>query len=325
MVSFLKAMYGEAATKENDFAFNYLPKIDRKYSWVENWNDMYEGKVKGLFAFGMNGVMIGPDSQEEHRRAEEGRLPGGVRNLSRRDQRLLGGAGHYARGDEADQHHGLSAAGRGLRRKGRNVGQFGALAAVEECRCPAAGRCRLDQDILAQIFLKIRELYKKEGGKFPDPILNATWTYTIPTNPSLSEVAKEINGKAIADISDEKTNLSLKAGQQLPGFAALRDDGTTSSGNWIYCGSWTEAGAADAAARHRRSFGPGHLSELGMVVADESPRAVQPRLVRSRRQALGSLAQASLVERDGARSGWATTFPTSSPTPSPRSTWARSS
>ncbi len=64
MVSFLKAMYGPAATKENDFAFNYLPKIDRKYSWVENWNDMYEGKVKGFFAFGMNGVMIGPDTQK---------------------------------------------------------------------------------------------------------------------------------------------------------------------------------------------------------------------------------------------------------------------
>src|ERR1019366_6415459 len=62
MVSFLKAMYGNAATKDNDWAFNYLPKIDRNYSWVNIWNDMYEGKIKGIFAFGMNGVMIGPDS-----------------------------------------------------------------------------------------------------------------------------------------------------------------------------------------------------------------------------------------------------------------------
>src|SRR5664280_33749 len=108
---------------------------------------------------------------------------------------------------------------------------------------PPPGTCRLDQDILAQIFLRVRELYKKESGKFPDPIVNVSWTYTIPTSPSLAEVAKEINGKALADISDEKTNLSLKAGQQLPGFAALRDDGSTSSGNWLYCGSWTEAGA----------------------------------------------------------------------------------
>src|SRR5229473_4825730 len=63
-VSFLKAMYGSAATKENDWAYNYLPKIDRNYSWVNIWNDMYEGKVKGIFAFGMNGVMIGPDSNK---------------------------------------------------------------------------------------------------------------------------------------------------------------------------------------------------------------------------------------------------------------------
>jgi len=45
----------------------------------------------------------------------------------------------------------------------------------------------------------VRELYKKDGGKFPDPILNLTWAYTDPRHPSLSEVAKEINGKALAD------------------------------------------------------------------------------------------------------------------------------
>src|ERR1700750_668899 len=64
MVSFLKAMYGDAAKKENDFAYNYLPKIDRKYSWTEMWDFMYRGQVKGLFAFGMNGVMIGPNSRK---------------------------------------------------------------------------------------------------------------------------------------------------------------------------------------------------------------------------------------------------------------------
>ena len=64
MVSFLKAMYGDAATKDNDFAFNYLPKIERRHSWTEIWDEMYRGSIKGFFAFGMNGVMIGPDSQK---------------------------------------------------------------------------------------------------------------------------------------------------------------------------------------------------------------------------------------------------------------------
>src|SRR5215813_11806909 len=40
MVSWLKAMYGDAATRENDFAFHYVPKIDRRHSWVDIWNDM---------------------------------------------------------------------------------------------------------------------------------------------------------------------------------------------------------------------------------------------------------------------------------------------
>src|SRR6266851_4833189 len=61
-VSYLKALYGDAATKQNGWAFDYLPKVDRNYSWVQLWDDMYNGTVKGMLAFGMNGVAIGPDS-----------------------------------------------------------------------------------------------------------------------------------------------------------------------------------------------------------------------------------------------------------------------
>jgi formate dehydrogenase major subunit len=64
MASFLKSLYGDSAKKENDFNYHYLPKIDRKFSWTEMWDEMYAGKVKGLFAFGMNGVAIGPNSRK---------------------------------------------------------------------------------------------------------------------------------------------------------------------------------------------------------------------------------------------------------------------
>src|ERR1700739_2637458 len=64
MVSLLKGLYGDAATKENGFAFDYLPKPDRDYSWTHIWDDMYNGKVKGMMAFGMNGVMIGPGTNK---------------------------------------------------------------------------------------------------------------------------------------------------------------------------------------------------------------------------------------------------------------------
>jgi formate dehydrogenase major subunit len=107
---------------------------------------------------------------------------------------------------------------------------------------PPPGDAKVDQEILARIFLKVRELYRKEGGKFPDAMLDVAWAYSNPYNPPLAEVAKEINGRALADVVDEKTNTTIKAGQQLPGFAFLRDDGSTLCGMWLYSGSWTEAG-----------------------------------------------------------------------------------
>src|SRR5258708_493552 len=42
-VSYLKAFFGDAATKENDFAFHYMPKVDRNYSWTQIWDNMYRG------------------------------------------------------------------------------------------------------------------------------------------------------------------------------------------------------------------------------------------------------------------------------------------
>ncbi|HTW22967.1 MAG TPA: molybdopterin dinucleotide binding domain-containing protein, partial [Candidatus Baltobacteraceae bacterium] len=112
----------------------------------------------------------------------------------------------------------------------------------KDAAVPPPGDGRLDQDIIAQIFLKVRQLYHAEGGKFPDALLNTSWAYADASHPPLSQVAMEVNGKALADLTDPKTGQVIKAGQQLPGFAWLKDDGTTMCGNWIYSGSWTEAG-----------------------------------------------------------------------------------
>jgi len=241
-VSFLKAMYGDAATKQNDFAFHYLPKIDGNYSWTEIWDNMYRGKVKGMFAFGMNGVMIGPDTHKN------------IDALKKADWLVVGEiypdeTSEFWRspGISADEMKKIQTTVyrlpcAGFAEKDGTFVNSARWLQWKNAALPPPGDARLDQDILAQIFLKVRALYQKEGGKFPDAILHATWAYTDPQHPSLGEIAKEINGKAFADLEDPATHQTIKTGQQLPGFAWLKDDGTTSSGNWIYCGSWTEAG-----------------------------------------------------------------------------------
>src|SRR5687768_9479073 len=245
MVSFLKSLYGDAAKKENDWAYHYLPKIDRKYSWTEMWDFMRSEEVKGLFAFGMNGVAIGPNSRKNiaalkkadwlvvcelypEETSEFWRAPGTtpeeMRNINTTVYRLPG-AGF------AEKDGTFVNSARWLQWK------YVAL--------PPPGRAKVDQEILARIFLQVRELYRTEGGKFPDPIVNTSWPYVIQESPSFTELAKEINGRALADLTDDQLSpgQTIKAGQQLPGFAWLRDDGTTACGNWLYSGSWTEDGS----------------------------------------------------------------------------------
>jgi len=241
-VSLLKALYGDAAQKESDFCFNYLPKIDRNYSVTEIWDGMYAGKVKGLMAFGMNGVAIGPNSEKN------------IAALRKSDWLVVceiypdeTSEFWRAPGTTPEQMKQINTTvyrlpGAGFAEKDGTFVNSARWLQWKYVAVPPPGEAKLDQEILARIFLKVRELYQKEGGKFPDPILNASWKYTTPLNPSLAEIAKELNGKALADVTDPATNTTIKAGQQLPGFAFLRDDGSTLCGNWLFSGSWTEAG-----------------------------------------------------------------------------------
>ncbi|MBZ5531394.1 MAG: formate dehydrogenase-N subunit alpha [Acidobacteriia bacterium] len=248
-VSLMKALYGDAAKKENDWAFNYLPRIgDKRFSWTDQWEAMHQGKLKGLIAFGMNGVAIGPNSQKNidalkkaewlvvceiypEETAEFWQSPG----ISKDDMAKI-------------KTEVYRLPGAGFAEKDGTFVNSARWLQWKWAALPTPGDARLDHAILASIFLKVRELYQKEKDdpktKFPDPILNLTWAYSNPASPSLTEIAKEINGKALADLHDEKqTPTDWKAGQQLPGFAWLKDDGTTSCGNWLYCGSWPDAGS----------------------------------------------------------------------------------
>jgi len=106
------------------------------------------------------------------------------------------------------------------------------------------GDAKGDAEIMAEIFLRVRALYQKEGGVFPDPILSLAWPYKIPRSPSPEELAKEFNGYALADVPDPKdpSKFLVREGEQLPGFGVLQADGSTACGCWIFSGCWTQAG-----------------------------------------------------------------------------------
>src|SRR5215510_12406817 len=67
LVSMLKAWWGEHATAANNFAYDYLPKVGAGfqgagYSHIPLFEAMLAGQIKGLFCFGQNPAVGGPNS-----------------------------------------------------------------------------------------------------------------------------------------------------------------------------------------------------------------------------------------------------------------------
>jgi formate dehydrogenase major subunit len=98
--------------------------------------------------------------------------------------------------------------------------------------------CRPDLDIVDGLARALKQAYEVDG-VFPEPIRHLAWDYGHEPDPH--KVAREMNGRFVTDVTGAD-GARAAAGTQVPGFAQLRDDGSTLSGNWIYCGGYTEAG-----------------------------------------------------------------------------------
>jgi formate dehydrogenase major subunit len=255
MVSLLKTTYGKAATKENDFGYEWLPKVDGNYSWMYICDDMFKksstrvgGKEpgpEGFITFGMNAVSIGPNSRKWINALANLKwmVVGEIYDIETANfwhaPEKYGGPKPSEIETEVYQ---LPAAG-----FAEKDGTFTNSARWLQWKWKAIdppGNSKADQEILSRIFLAVRALYKKDGGALPEAVLNVTWNYTNPASPDLGEVLKEINGKALVDIPDpkDKTKMIRTAGQQLENFGQLQDDGSTTCGNWLHLGVYTEAG-----------------------------------------------------------------------------------
>jgi formate dehydrogenase major subunit len=243
-VSFQKAIYGRAATAENDWAYDWLPKLDVSgYDILRAFELMNQGKINGYICQGFNPLQAFPNKGKN--RAALGKL----KFLVVMDP-LQTETAHFweNHGDKNPSDPSKIATEVFLLPTTCFAEEDGSLtnsARWLQWHWKAAdppGDATSDIRIMSALFHRMRELYRTEGGAFPDPILNLTWDYVDPVAPGPDELAKEINGRALSEVKDAAGATVLRAGQLLDGFAQLKDDGTTSSGCWIYSGCWTERG-----------------------------------------------------------------------------------
>ena len=245
-VSFMKAMWGSAATPENSFAYDYLPKLDLPaYDVLRAFEMMDQGQMFGYFCQGFNPLLSFPDRGKITRSLSKLKYLVVMDPLETETARFWENHGEFNDVDSAaietevyqlptscfaEDEGALVNSGRWL-----------------QWHWPAQnlpGQAKHDTWIMAQIHLKLKQLYQEEGGKFPDPILNLHWPYADPTDPKADEIARELNGYAVETLRDpnDPTKVTVEAGQQVPGFAALRDDGSTAAGCWIYSGCYNQNG-----------------------------------------------------------------------------------
>ena len=246
MVSFMKSMWGDAATVENDWAYHYLPKLDvPAYDVLRIFEMMDQGRCNIYFCQGFNGLLAFPDRGKVTRALSKLKLLVTIDPLETETSRFWENHGEHNDVDPAAiQTEVLQLPSSCFAEDEGALVNSGRWLQWHWPGAEPPGEAKLDTWIMAQVFLRVRDLYLKEGGVFPDPIVNLTWNYADANEPSPEELAKEMNGRALSDLADpaDASKTLVKAGQQVLNFSQLRDDGSTACGCWIYSGSWNENG-----------------------------------------------------------------------------------
>jgi formate dehydrogenase major subunit len=273
-VSLMKALWGASATKENDFGWAWLPKLDGNASWAYMFDDMYRGTVQraggtepgpeGLIVFGMNPVGVGPNTGKVIAAMSKLKWLVVADNVEIETAQFWKAPREYGGPDPAQipTEVYMLPATNFVEKDGSMTNSARWLQWKWKATEPP-GAVKSDQEILARVVLAVKELYRTEGGVLPEAIAALSWDYTNPANPDLGEVLKEINGKAETDVHDPKdpTKIIQLKGTQLESFAQLQADGSTSCGNWLYAGAYTEAGNATARRNNADPLGLGMYHE----------------------------------------------------------------
>jgi formate dehydrogenase major subunit len=241
-VSLLKAWWGDAATAENDYCFDYLPRIDGDHSHYAMMLKMLDGGVRGMFCVGQNPAVGSANSSLM--RLALAKLDW----LVVRDMRMIESAEFWR---DSPEHESGEARAQDIQTEvffmpaAAHTEKEGCFTNTQrllqwrEKACDPPGDARSELHWIYHLGRAVRE--KLADSKLPRdrPILELTWDYPVlgpHEEPDASAVLAEIGGHDAH-------------GQPLPSYDELTDDGTTPCGSWIHAGIF--AGGVNQAARRK--------------------------------------------------------------------------
>ncbi|MDF2946675.1 MAG: formate dehydrogenase subunit alpha [Bacillales bacterium] len=242
LVSFLKAMYGKSATKDNEFGFQFLPKIDPKdYSHIALFENMYAGNLDGAFLWGTNPVVGGPNALVEKQAL--GKLKWMVAvDLWETESSSFWQKEAGSNPEDIQTEVFFLPACSSYEKEG-TVSNSGRWMQYRWQAIKPKGDSKADLEIVHMLARRLKEAYKGSTKPEDKPFQAMTWEFGEHDHPDIDLVAKEING------------YDTVTGKLVAKFPDLKDDGTTSSGNWIYCGFYPEEGKNLSQRRDNKDTG----------------------------------------------------------------------
>ena len=235
MASLLRSFYDQSLPLEDAYAL--MPKIDdgANYSWLTIFDKMYKGAFSGFFAWGQNPACSGANSNKVRQALTKLKWMVNVNLFANETGDFWMGPG--MKPEEIETEVFMLPCAASMEKEG-SISNSGRWMQWRYKAVDPPGEAMPDGEIIAELYHEVRKLYEKEGGAFADPILKLTWNYGKQFDPHA--VAKEINGYFLEDREIE--GVLYKKGSLVPGFKFLQADGSTSSGNWVYCASYTDKG-----------------------------------------------------------------------------------
>ena len=270
IVSALKEWFGDAATVENDYGYDWWPKVPKSpdYSIIGSFELMSQGIIKGYFNWGMNPCHSAPNASNV-RRAMANLDWLVVADWVETESATFWKAPDMNAADIDTTVYFLPAAL--IYEKPGTILNSGRWLQWRYQAVEPWEDAKPDYEICDVLWKAIVDLYKKEDGVAPEPVVNTKWDYYVDGKIDPRPVAWALNGYNYAEGGFENGAPDL-----LSTFANLKADGSTACGMWIYTGFW---------ANNDAPLDPAEQA-IGSRVAAQPSHHLQPRLGGSGRQAL---------------------------------------
>ena len=243
MVSLLKAYYGPNATAENDYGYEYLPKISADYSTFPMFTAAKAGLLKGMFIMGQNPAVGGMDTSfMREALANLDWLV--VRDLFEIESATVWRdspevkSGKLRTADIKTEVFLMPAAI--VAEKDGTFTNTQRLIQWHDRTVKPPGDATTEPWFIHHLYRRLMDLYAEEDTVQARQLRALDWRYPVEgpkDEPVVDAILREINGYTIAD------------GKLIPGFAACKDDGSTACGCWIYSGVYPEEGKNLARSR----------------------------------------------------------------------------